>query len=978
MPSTNIRYPLSLALSSIVLCCLGGATAAQKAKPGASAAPVAATATTAPDAAAAEYFEIKVRPALVKYCYDCHSQTAHKSLGGLSLDSRKAMMTGGTQGPALAPGAPDGSRLIEAMRYKNPDLQMPPAGKLPDTVISEIAEWVRMGAPWPETHTTSASTPAHGVTATAPTALTAAEQLKRKHWAWQPVRLPAVPRVKRGYWPKNPIDNFILAKLESKNLTPSPYADRRTLIRRAYFDLIGLPPTPEEVADFAADKSADAWAKVIDRLLANPHYGERWGRYWLDLARYGEDQAHSFEPRLYPQGFRYRDWVANSLNSDMPYDQFVREQIAADLLEEPEKQTRLAALGFFALGPVYYGDGKMFDQYDDRVDTLSRGVLALTVACARCHDHKFDPISQKDYYGLAGVFASSAYIESPISMPDSSGSTTKPDPSAAIVNRNDDINKKASELDKFVSEQQAQFRARYTPEISRYIVSVWRLRNHKKAQPKASVEQAAAADKLDAVVLERWASYLDKPADSDHDQPHLAAWRQLIKSEDPKKDLSANPDSNAEVRKVADGVQASVESLMKRRDEAEKQQKDATKPGTEKKEKETKAKPLDKTEMAVLDEVTGTDGVLTVPQDKLDGLLNGDPKLRFGILTAELKRLKMGSFVHTLTEGPKTVNLPVLARGNPEAPGQEEPRHFLSILSGDGAAPCKQGSGRLELANAIADKRNPLTARVMVNRVWQHHFGLGIVRTASNFGVLGEPPSNPDLLDYLTSRFVSEGWSLKRLHRQIMLSAAYQMSGASDPHKFEVDPDNRLVWRMARRRLEVEAWRDSMLAVSGTLDLTLGGPSLQLASADNHRRTYYAAVSRHDLDAMLRLFDYPDPNATIDTRMSTTVPLQQLFVLNSEYMARQAKAFAARLNAKPGNTDADRVREAFALAFERAPSVDELALALNFLSGPRAPGATSGTTAASIQPAGPRKDGLSRWEQYAQVLLSSNEFMYID
>ena len=336
--------------------------------------------------------------------------------------------------------------------------------------------------------------------------------------------------------------------------------------------------------------------------------------------------------------------------------------------------------------------------------------------------------------------------------------------------------------------------------------------------------------------------------------------------------------------------------------------------------------------------------------------------------------------MHALTDAPTPVNLPVLSRGNPDVQGPLEPRHFLTILcAGANPAPFKLGSGRLELANALTDHSNPLTPRVIVNRVWQHHFGVGIVRTASNFGMLGEPPSNLELLDYLTSRFVQGGWSLKSLHRLIMLSAAYQMSSLSDAHKVEIDPDNRLVWRMPRRRLEVEAWRDSMLAVEGTLDLTVGGPSLQLSSEDNHRRTYYAAISRHDLDSMLRLFDYPDPNATIDARMTTTVPLQQLFVLNSSYMLHQAKGFAARLNAAPGSSDADRVRLAFALAYNRSPSAVEMSLALSFIDGPK-PGGSTVTASATSQQASQqnRPVSLTRWEQYAQILLSSNEFMYID
>ena len=598
---------------------------------------VAASSTPA-DTAGIEFFETKVRPALAKYCYECHSQASSKAMGGLTLDSRKAMMVGGKQGPALAAFAPDSSRLIEAVRYKNPDMQMPPSGKIPDSVIADFAAWIRMGAPWPETRSQSNATARSGAAVVQTASISSIDVQKRTHWAWQSIRTPMPPKVKHRYWPKNQIDNFILARLETKGITPSPYADRRTLIRRAYFDLIGLPPTPDEAAAFIADRSPDAWARVVDHLLASPHYGERWGRYWLDLARYGEDQAHSFEPRLYPQGFRYRDWVANSLNSDMPYDQFVREQVAADLLMEPDRDVRLPALGFFALGPVYYGDGKMFDQYDDRVDTLSRTVLALTVACARCHDHKFDPISQKDYYALAGVFASSSYIESPIASADSKSETGAAGKTGTIINRNDVINKKAAELDKFVVEQQAEFRAKLTPEIARYIVASWKLINRGKSDKKVASESLAANDKLDAVFLDRWVKYLERHTAKNHQRLQLAELSSLLDGEGAKTDLSANEAEGKLARKIAADIQSAVESLIARSAGTDKQKPGGAKPGGKPAEK---AAAPDKSEIAFLDEITGSEGVITAPQDKLDLLLTGDSKLRFGILTAELNRLKM-------------------------------------------------------------------------------------------------------------------------------------------------------------------------------------------------------------------------------------------------------------------------------------------------------------------------------------------------
>jgi hypothetical protein len=554
---------------------------------------------------------------------------------------------------------------------------------------------------------------------------------------------------------RSPIDRFVLAKLEAKGLRPAAAADKRTLIRRATFDLIGLPPTVEEIDAFLTDNAPDAFAKVIDRLLASPHYGERWGRHWLDVARYGEDQAHSFQPRKYPDGFRYRDWVVKAFNTDVPYDHFIQMQIAGDLLEGPDRADRLAALGYFALGPVYYGRA-VADELDDRIDTLCRGFLGLTVACARCHDHKFDPIPTRDYYSLMGVFASTDYKE--------------------------------------------------------YVLT-----------GAGNIDDKTASDPTDKM------------------------------ARDKKKGVSRPP------------------------------------------------------------------------------------------------------VIHSLTEGPKPANMRIHIRGNPANLGEEAPRRFLAILAGDNPPLFTKGSGRLELAQAIAGKDNPLTARVMVNRVWMHHFGRGLVATPSNFGSLGEPPTHPELLDWLADRFMADGWSIKALHREIMLSAVYQLSCRPDEHDAQADPDNRLLWRMNRRRLDVEPWRDAMLAVSGTLDQTVGGPSADLVSADNRRRTLYGSVSRHNLDPLLRLFDFPDPNLTSDRRAVTVVPLQQLFVLNSEFMARQARLLAARLTAEGGD-DAARIRRAFPLVYGRPPTEREVQLGIQFLD--------AGSSGA--------------WEEYAQVLLSANEFAFVD
>jgi mono/diheme cytochrome c family protein len=742
------------------------------------------------DAAQRAFFEEKVRPILESHCYSCHGPTKQKA--GLRVDSRTAMIRGGDSGPILEPGDPGASRLIEVIRYDG-DTQMPPRRKLDDAEIAVLTRWVKQGAEWPDL---TAATPEPSPP---PTRVITAED--RAFWAFRPVRDVSPPTVADGVWPKTSVDHFILAALEAKGLRPVGPAARRTLIRRATFDLTGLPPTIQEVDAFLADETPEAFERVVDRLLASPHYGERWGRHWLDIARYGEDQAHTFEARLYPYGYRYRQWVINALNNDMPYDQFVVAQIAGDLLEPSAGTDLPAATGLFALGPVYYG-GAVLDEYDDRVDTLCRGFLGLTVACARCHDHKFDPVSQQDYYALTGIFASTAYKEYPQAPAD-------------VVQRYDEaqakVDKKSSEL----------------------------------KRKRRAVTEAKSDEEKDAA-------------------------KAAVKT-----------------------IQAELDQLKKE-----------------------------------------------LP-----------PKY---------------PFVHGLTEGKTIANMKVHLRGNPATLGADAPRRFLEVLSRpEGLAPFRQGSGRLELARAIASPENPLTARVLVNRVWERHFGRGLVATPSNFGRLGERPTHPELLDHLASQFIASGWSIKTLHRAIMLSATYQLDSAADERCVAVDPDNTLLWRANRRRLEVESWRDAMLAVSGELDGSIGGPSAELSVPENRRRTLYGAVSRHNLDGLLRLFDFPDPNITSDKRTVTTVPLQQLFVLNSPFMQRQAKALAARLNADASDSDSSRIARAFQLLYSREPRAEEMTLALEFL-GDRHPEVVN-------PPGAP-----TRWELYAQALLGTNEFTFVD
>jgi mono/diheme cytochrome c family protein len=774
------------------------------------------------DAAEEEFFEAKVRPVLVAHCLECHGTAKPKA--GLRLDGRDSMLKGGDAGPVVVPGKPEESALIEAIRYEGA-VHMPPKGKLKGEEIAALTAWIKRGAPWPAARrgvaaVSAASKPGAGPGGSDAHPAVITEQA-RSFWSFQPVGNPEPSPVRDEAWASSPIDRFILAKLEASGLAPSPPAEKATLLRRVTFDLIGLPPTPEETEAFLHDETPAAFERVVDRLLASPHYGERWGRYWLDVARYGEDQAHSFQPRLYPHGYRYRDWTIRSLNRDVPYDRFILEQIAGDLLDgagsEADRLERRAALGFFACGPVYYGDRNKHDQYADRIDTVSRGFLGLTVACARCHDHKYDPIPTTDYYALEGVFASTDYIEVP-------------------------------------------------------------------AAPK---EQIAAYDKAQAAIAAR-----DKA--------------------------------------ITAFVKAEAERLKKK--------------------------------------------VATDELKQFERMLPAESRTKVKALRAEVDELKKKAppkypVIHSLADSSRPADMPVLIRGNEKTPGAKVSRRFLSVLGGDRST-FHQGSGRLELARAIASSSNPLTARVMVNRVWQHHFGRGLVGSASNFGALGERPSHPELLDWLARRFVASGWSLKTLHREILLSSVYQQSSRFDSQGFARDPGNTLLWRMNRRRLDVEAWRDAMLAVAGRLDRTMAGPSLSLDAAGNRRRTAYAAVSRHDLSWMLRLFDFPDPNITSGGRVETTVPLQQLFVLNSELMVDSARAVAAHVAAaaKSKSDAAVQIRRVYVLLYGRAATQRELELGQAYLEAaePETPGAARA------------RSDMGTWDRYAQALLASNEFLFVD
>ena len=747
----------------------------------------------------AEFFETNVRPLLFTKCFGCHN--AKSQMGGLRLDSLDAMLKGGGGGPALLPGNVDKSHIIQAVHYDGA-LKMPPSGKLKDSEIAALTEWVKMGAPWPGAKVSDAARAAQKGEYV-PT------DLQKNWWSFQPVKNPALPAVKNAAWCQNPIDRFVLARLEAKGLRPAPSADRRTLLRRASIDLTGLPPTPQETDAFVNDKSPNAWEKTVDWLLASPRYGERWARHWLDVARYADTKGYVFvEDAMFHNAYTYRDWVINAFNSDMPYDRFVINQLAADLAA-PNDRAAQAATGFVTLGRRFLNDGQLIN--DDRIDTTSRGLMGLTVACARCHDHKFDPIPTKDYYALYSVFDRTNEDSVAIS----------PDP---------------------VSKPYEEY-----------------LKNRQSMQNEMEAIARAEVTRLRGLIA--------KSADS-----------------------------------VPDKVKATLMSLR----------------------------------------------VDTLPDDKqfatLIPVIEAAKRDRLGVLKAAIADLDKHKpatpeFGMALKENGNNGEQHVFLRGNAGNQGDVAPRRFLTILSTSAPRPLPPtGSGRLELARYIASKDNPLTARVFVNRVWLYHFGQGLVRTPSDFGLRGEKPTHPELLDWLAYQF-TEDWSVKKLHKLILLSNTYKMSSdavpAERPRAFTADPENRLLWKQNRQRLDLESLRDSLLWASGKLDTTPFGPAVELTTMPyTNRRTIYGLVNRNNLQGLYRTFDFATPDSSNAQRINTSVPQQALFLMNSPFVVQQAQALAQIPDIAAPKDDNGRIRALYRRLFGRAPSADELAVGAAFLRQP--------------------------------------------
>ena len=784
------------------------------------------------------YFERKIRPLLSARCYSCHSKDAKILHGELRVDSSAGLIQGGESGPLLVPGKPEESLLISAIQYQD-GLDMPPKGKLPDAEIAELVAWVKRGAPMPPVNEQLAQ-PAKQIDFEA----------ARQFWSFQPVQEHSQPEVQLADWPTQRIDYFILSAMEREGLSPAVPADRDILIRRLTFDLTGLPPTPEEVQAFVANDSPDAYQELVERLLAAPQYGEKWGRMWLDLVRYTDFTASWLEQPGEP--YFYRDWVIKAFNDDIPYDEFVHRQLATDLMAETGPED-LPALGLISLSPTYWKELKLpseiikvivADEWEERIAAVSETFLGLTVACARCHDHKFDPISSEDYYALAGVFASTRSIGRPM-IPEKEYAPAR----AAIA--------EVAKLEQEVKKLNAAIAKR-----------------EKEAKEAAKKAEEAEQESPDAGTTAATAEAADE-AMTDLKQQVATLTSRIT-------ELKATPHFDAPLASAVSEESVAVERAGK--------------------------SPQDGTRLAYHDG----------PQD-----------------------------------------LPLFSRGDPNRPGEVVPRRFLTVLSPE-PKPFTQGSGRLELARAMTSDAAPLAARVIVNRIWHGHFGRGLVNTPSDFGAQGDLPTHPELLDDLAARFMANGWSIKWLHREILLSATWQQSSQPSAEALSIDPANLWLSHMNRRRLDFEPWRDAMLSASGVLDLTLGGRSSNLDQPGNHRRTLYGSIHRHEMSTTLLMHDFPDPNQHSPKRSQTITALQGLFLLNGPLLAEQAKNLVARLEREfPGQTE-EQVDRAYWLLLSRQPTEQERALALGFV------GETSG------------EDRLSRWQQYAQVLLATNEFLYLD
>lgn len=1029
-----------------------------------------------------EFFEKRIRPVLVEHCYRCHSQEKRQR-GGLHLDSRAAMLKGGDSGPALVPGDPEKSRLIHAIRYLDPDLKMPPRSKLDEQHIADFVTWIKNGAHAPADDTKTVNAKEFNL-----------EKRRNAHWAFQALSRPPLPQVQHKTWAKSPLDLFVFAQLEAKGLTPTKATDRRTWLRRVTYDLIGLPPTPAEIDAFVNDESPLAYERVVDRLLASPHYGERWARHWLDLVRYAETAGHEFDFEM-PMAHEYRDYVIRAFNQDLSYNQFVLEHVAGDLLKNPRRHPQekfnesIIGTGFFHLGEGKHSPVDIREEeasrVDNQIDVFSRTFLGLTVACARCHDHKFDAISTKDYYALYGYLRSSRYHEADINPPELTQSilaeieqTSKQATELAIKMTTKSLTHHLQSLstrlpqlqqelnsvnaaegrhwlaawkglasvpnEQFVQRRRAlvkSWKQLQQPEQNYHTFSDFRKQsfkdwfttgnafgaeastNHdinidpKKPQPVQSIQgPGLATSQRFGAKLEGTLRSPTFTIDTNRIAFHVAGQRTKIniiidgfqRIRNPIYGQLTQNINNAQMHwrsvdvHMWKGHRAYIECL------------------------DTQPKGW-----IALEQVVFTDGPLprTTPDSWLIELLDDEqldsPEklakkyqsslidlvktwsttkhgdilnqlLSTSILTpkqtaARAERRRLSKLIQRRNESiarlprPRRVmslvdgtgeNEYVFIRGSHKNLGEEVPRRFLEAIAGSEQPVPESGSGRLALAQRMIDDSNPLLARVMVNRLWKHHFGQGIVASVDDFGVQGQAPTHPQLLDWLASEFIREGWSLKKMHRMMVLSSTYRQSNRSTPEANIIDPQNKLLHRMSIRRLEAEAIRDAILSVSGRLDNRMFGQSVmphltahmtgrgrprRSGPIDGDgRRSVYINVRRNFLTPFFLAFDYPVPFTTIGRRSVSNVPAQALALMNNPFVRQQAELWAKDILHDQSQTSEQRIERLYVTAFGRPPTQTELQTALDF-----------------VQSQGEPNDHQT-WTALCHVLFNVKEFIFLN
>lgn len=846
-----------------------------------------------------EFFELRIRPVLADHCYRCHGP--EKQMSGLRLDSREAAMRGGDYGPVLAAGDPAGSRLLKAVRHEPGVEPMPhKADPLPQDAIAALEEWVRQGMPWPAGSGTEASPAADW----------------RNHWAFQPVVMPPLPPCADDPFVRQPLDAFVLHRLRGNGLSPSPPADRATLMRRAAIALTGLMPDHDAIRAFEQDPDPDAFARLVDSLLASPHFGERWARHWMDIARYADTKGYVFqEERRYAFAWTYRDWLIEAFNRDVPYDRFLILQIAADQVVDPKANPRdLAAMGFLTLGRRFLNN--QHDIIDDRLDVIFRGTQALTVGCARCHDHKFDPIPIADYYSLYGVLASS---EEPQEKP----LIGEPENSPEAIAYQEELGKLRAEVENY---RRGRCEALLgAPELERFLLALPEL-----PDPDTDGFRQAARDRdLNAAMLRQLARWIRDAGGSD---PVFAVWHRL----------RAIPAENfaqqaAEVLASEDlGTISHPVVLGRFRESPPASMADVAKVYAHLLAEAPSAGPEQEAIAAVL---TSENGLRSVPEDEIVRAFNRAEREHLKQLEAKVEQFMATSpaappRAMVLVDREKPVEPVIFIRGNPGRRGPEVPRQMPEVLSlAKPRRPFTTGSGRLELARELASPQNPLTARVFVNGVWARLFGAPLVSTPGDFGVRTPPPDNPQLLDALAAQFMNDGWSIKRLLRSILLSSTWQQTSLSNPKGREIDPGNRMFWRQNRTRLEFESMRDNLLLAAGNLDRRIGGRSVDILSEPfNTRRSLYGFVDRQNFPGLFRTFDRASPDNTTPLRYQTTVPQQALFFLNSPFVLQQARRLADAVTAGGCSAPSAVVRELFHRVLRRDPDGAEVESAIRMVN----------------------------------------------